>query len=94
MCQKTKVSVFEKRRNSVSVGAQHYDLRYKTVPRTSGTSTEVHTTMLLFLAKVRAMAKTMAKAMALPMPKTMAKPMAKHGRGLWCCIAMRWKVVC
>ena len=30
----------------VFIGAQHYDLRYKTVPRTSGTSTEVHTTMV------------------------------------------------
>ena len=26
-------------------GAQHHDLRYKFVPRTLGTSTEVHTTM-------------------------------------------------
>ena len=46
MCQKMKVSVFEKRYHSVSVGAQHYDLRYKFVPRTLGTSTEVHTTMI------------------------------------------------
>ena len=27
-------------------GAQHHDLRYKFVPRTLGTSTEVHTTMV------------------------------------------------